>query len=43
MKLIRVFGLGLGLGYLIWSGKGREVLQQIQRGPRVAESLPAST
>jgi hypothetical protein len=37
MRLIRAFILGLGAGYLIFSGKGRELLDQLgarERGNR---------
>ena len=40
MKLVRVFAMGLGLGYLIWSGAGRKLVEKAQevtgRGPALA-------
>jgi hypothetical protein len=45
MRLVRAFILGLGAGYLIFSGKGRELLDKLssrERGSRPLVDPPAS-
>lgn len=39
MKLVRVFGLGVFAGYLIWSGRGKEIF----RGMRSAADRRTAT
>jgi hypothetical protein len=45
MRVIRAFAAGIGVGYLIWSGAGRRLLEKVQdmqQGREPALRAPAA-